>query len=679
MAFTMGARWARVLLVSLCLVLLVGLPALALAQNQDKFDKAEARIEALAQAGKTAPALALSRKLVAAARKALKDDPRLAVYLAELALLESQKGRLAEAEKLQREANAINGAVAGPGSPVMLSSLKALADIQAKGKGPKLAEAEATLAQALAIAEDAFGPGSPEAGDVQQRLAAVFDLQGRTAEAEALRTRSKSALLARDAPIPDTEFQIVRPGTAAAEQARAAEDQRRIAEAEKAAAAAQEEGGKSGASQPNLGTAEPPSAPSTSAPPLNPPGGGLAVPLPASPPPPPVAAPDAAANDSVAAPKPELQSRKAKRGTPKSGSSGGGSTAEAAKPAPTPAAEYHIVQVFFGTNRKPYENAARVSYTSSEADSLSLGVASITVPVSHQVPSVERPWALRVPGTDVELTFETEDPNRHFTIKSIETLPEDQFAARARERLAASKTYKDQALVFVHGFYNTFDDAIYRTAQITYDMQFDGAAFMYSWPSAGTLDAYRTDRGKAERAGPSLRAFLDLVARKSGAKRITVIAHSMGNLPLMEALDETVAGAQPSPDAVIDDVVLAAPDIGRKEFATLAEHINHIRGGVTLYAASNDLALAASRTLNGESRAGDTQPDGPLLLPHVDTIDATTSSLQMFRLNHFYVAESSAVLCDLERLLRTGLHPPDARTQLLRPVADGTGKYYAFR
>ena len=107
--------------------------------------------------------------------------------------------------------------------------------------------------------------------------------------------------------------------------------------------------------------------------------------------------------------------------------------------------------------------------------------------------------------------------------------------------------------------------------------------------------------------------------------------------------------------------------------------MSHIRGGVTLYAASNDLALAASRRVNGEGRAGDTRPDGPLLLPHMDTIDATSTSMQMFRLNHFYVAESSAVLCDLERLLRTGLHPPDARTRLLAPVAEGGGKYYVFR
>ena len=94
---------------------------------------------------------------------------------------------------------------------------------------------------------------------------------------------------------------------------------------------------------------------------------------------------------------------------------------------------------------------------------------------------------------------------------------------------------------------------------------------------------------------------------------------------------------------------------------------------------SNDLALAASRTMNGEARAGDTRPDGPLLLPHIDTIDATGASLQMFRLNHYYVAESSAVLCDLERLLSTGQHPPDARSKLLMTIGVGTEKYYTFR
>ena len=112
----------------------------------------------------------------------------------------------------------------------------------------------------------------------------------------------------------------------------------------------------------------------------------------------------------------------------------------------------------------------------------------------------------------------------------------------------------------------------------------------------------------------------------------------------------------------------------------MAEHVGRLRGGVTLYAASNDLALAASRTLNGENRAGDTWPGGPLLLPHVETIDATSTSLQMFRLNHFYVAQSSAVLCDIEQLLHTGLHPPDARTRLITSVSATSGAlYYTFR
>ena len=651
-------------LAALCLLLIVGLAPAADAQSLDKLNAAEAKVEALAKAGKTDAAITLGRKLVAAARKSLgKSDANLAVYLAELAKLQASRGRLAEAEKLIREVIAINGQVAGPDSPLMLGSLQALADILIQGKGPQLDEAEVTLARSLAIAEGAFGPGSPEAADVQRRLAAVYERQGRNAEAAQLRVRSEQA-----------------------QRARADEDRQQAEAAAIAAAGAQTEAeaGKAGASQ--KGTAEPP--PPAAEPPTTVPEGPSA-----SAPQVPEAAPgmtqpeagQGGASSSESAPTGQAEDKMSAQETghqrrhialpePSAGA------ARAAKPtAAPPPAEYHVVEVFYGTNRKPFESAARVSFTSNEDDKLSLGAALITVPVTHQVPQVERPWALRIPGTDIELTFETEDPARHFTIKSIETLPEDQFLSRVKDRLGQSQTFKGQALVFVHGFYNTFDDALYRTAQIVYDMQFDGAAFMYSWPSAGTLDAYGTDLAKAKRAGTQLRAFLALVARKSGATRVTVIAHSLGNLPLMEALDETIAPDQPSLDATIDDVVLAAPDIGRAEFVAMAEHMNHVRGGMTLYAASNDLALAASRTVNGEERAGDTRQGGPLLLPHVDTIDATGTSLQLFQLNHNYVAESSAVLCDLEQLLRTGQHPPDARTRLLMPVEDGTGKYYTFR
>ena len=45
----------------------------------------------------------------------------------------------------------------------------------------------------------------------------------------------------------------------------------------------------------------------------------------------------------------------------------------------------------------------------------------------------------------------------------------------------------DTPVVFVHGFNVNFEDAVYRTAQITYDLQFDGAPFLFSWPTSGNI------------------------------------------------------------------------------------------------------------------------------------------------------------------------------------------------
>ena len=70
---------------------------------------------------------------------------------------------------------------------------------------------------------------------------------------------------------------------------------------------------------------------------------------------------------------------------------------------------------------------------------------------------------------------------------------------------------------------------IYRTAQIAYDLKFDGAPFVYSWPSGGKVASYTYDRGSAEQAEPHLAEFLNFVIKESGAKSISLIAHSMGN------------------------------------------------------------------------------------------------------------------------------------------------------
>src|SRR5690606_13976939 len=155
-----------------------------------------------------------------------------------------------------------------------------------------------------------------------------------------------------------------------------------------------------------------------------------------------------------------------------------------------------------------------------------------------QVPEVERPWVYRIPFTQIVIWEEDEDPKRHFTIKEIREMGSQELLELVRKRLSESKLYENHALVFVHGFNTSFQFAVFRTAQVAYDLKFDGAPFLYSWPSKGQLGLsdYSYDRESAGAAEPYFREFLELVVRETGAKSVSVIAHSMGNQLLLPVL-----------------------------------------------------------------------------------------------------------------------------------------------
>jgi hypothetical protein len=195
--------------------------------------------------------------------------------------------------------------------------------------------------------------------------------------------------------------------------------------------------------------------------------------------------------------------------------------------------DWDVVPVFYGTDRGRADNPKRVAYGSKRARKLELGRALVTIPKLHQVPNIERPWAIRIPYFQITVYEQPEDPKLHFTIRDIQVLSRDQFIALARERMATGRSFKDQAIIFVHGYNNDFDYALFRTAQIAYDLQFDGAPFLYSWPSGGAFTSYVYDRDSSMQAEPYLREFIELVVTETGAKSVSLIAHSMGNLPLL--------------------------------------------------------------------------------------------------------------------------------------------------
>jgi esterase/lipase superfamily enzyme len=356
---------------------------------------------------------------------------------------------------------------------------------------------------------------------------------------------------------------------------------------------------------------------------------------------------------------------------------------DALPPSPVPAPEapkaaagdWDVVPIFYGTDRAQTPNEKRLDYGSERGRRLELGRALVTVPKAHKVPAIERPWAIRV--FNVTLYEEAEDPNRHFTMDEIKAFSEEEFLTLVRERLAASARYKDHAFIFVHGYNTSFDYAIFRAAQISYDLKFDGAAFAYSWPSGGGLASYTYDRESSGQAEPYLRQFMELVINKSGARSVSVIAHSMGNQPTLQVLKDL---RRAKPEGVqISQIILAAPDVDRDNFENIAAEIKGLASGVTLYAAGNDRALRVSRNFyGGIPRAGDVPTAGPLVLPGIDTIDVTAASTDSLGLNHSGYAENNTLLQDIAALIATGTRPPKLRTPTLEEVTTERGAYWRY-
>jgi hypothetical protein len=221
----------------------------------------------------------------------------------------------------------------------------------------------------------------------------------------------------------------------------------------------------------------------------------------------------------------------------------------------SPAAEPFIeVTVFFGTNRS---KAADGVYYGAGRDSMHYGRCVVSVPSDRRIGKIPRPsiWNLF-----------REDRKKHYTIVDVSEHIRDEFASDLRTYVNACEL--PQAMVFVHGFNVNFADAVFRTAQIAADLNFPGAPILFSWPSKGVLSpvGYTHDETQARWTLPDLRNFLEMVAEQSGASTIHLLAHSMGNRALTDALCQIGLDAGRRSAAIFNELILTAPDIDADTF-----------------------------------------------------------------------------------------------------------------
>ncbi|MFT5299719.1 MAG: esterase/lipase superfamily enzyme [Mariniblastus sp.] len=264
------------------------------------------------------------------------------------------------------------------------------------------------------------------------------------------------------------------------------------------------------------------------------------------------------------------------------------------------------------------------------------GLAMVTIPKNHERGIIERPSLLR---------FEfKEDQAKHIVLTQATELALDVYYDQMQHDLANSAA--PDLLIFIHGFNVDFDSAVRRTAQISTDLSFEGVSVCYSWPSQASLMAYSVDENNVTWTTSHLRDFLIELSEQSGARSINVIAHSMGNRALTASLAQLNLVTPQEKLPLLDQVVLAAPDVDADHFRNeLAPQIANVANQVTLYASSDDQALAVSKYLHGGyARAGESGTN-LVVTPGVETIDV--SGIDLSLLGHSYYGTSQSILKDL--------------------------------
>jgi esterase/lipase superfamily enzyme len=317
--------------------------------------------------------------------------------------------------------------------------------------------------------------------------------------------------------------------------------------------------------------------------------------------------------------------------------------------------------VFFATNRKP-DGAG--GFGGERADQTTLGKAIVHIPKAHRFGQTGSGFWKRLWRGDDRLR-----------LKQTNTLGLDPFYESVRAEVEAARAAGEppQALVFIHGYNVSFENAAIRAAQIGYDLKIPGATAFFSWASRGAPTAYPADEATIEASERAIADFLVEFGQRCGAEKVHVIAHSMGNRGLLRALQRIAADATMRGKVRFNQMILAAPDVDRALFLDLAAHYGENAERVTLYASRADIAVHLSAGLHGAPRAGYFEPY--TVAAGIDTIAVPKFNVDL--LGHSYFAQAGALLHDIFDLMRRG-EAPKLR-QRIDPVRESGLNFWRLR
>ncbi|MBY5332278.1 alpha/beta hydrolase [Rhizobium leguminosarum] len=292
------------------------------------------------------------------------------------------------------------------------------------------------------------------------------------------------------------------------------------------------------------------------------------------------------------------------------------------------------VDLLVATTRAADDNPA-VLFSGERGTGLAVNAVDVSIPpeANRKVGQVQ--WPSRLPA----------DPLRDFVTVSVDPLEGE----RAGETWLKTHMPKSRrVLVFVHGFNNRYEDAVYRFAQIVHDSHADVAPVVFTWPSRGSIFDYNYDKESTNYSRDALEELLTRTAANPAVSDITIMAHSMGTWLTVEALRQmAIRNGHVAPK--INNVILASPDLDvdvfGRQFASLGKERPHF----TIFVSQDDRALALSRRISGNvDRLGQIDPSAEPYRSKLEAAGITVLDLTKLkggdRLNHGKFAESPEVV-----------------------------------
>jgi esterase/lipase superfamily enzyme len=303
--------------------------------------------------------------------------------------------------------------------------------------------------------------------------------------------------------------------------------------------------------------------------------------------------------------------------------------------------DQRLVRVWFATNRKPILSDDILSrfHSTESAKDLTYGVCNVFIPQSHQPGSTGTAWWRRW----IRL-----QPDDSLQVRGLHALPSAVFwSGLARSLKTWWNPGERNLFVLIHGFNVSFEEAAIRAAQIGYDLKLPGEMAFYSWPSHGAADAYSADEATITASVSPIARFLHELSEQSGAERIHLFVHSMGNRGFLRALERLVADGLPP--LKLGQVFFCAPDEDVRTFEDTVNRYSHTFEHRTLLVSPEDSAVFLSQWKHRHNRVGYTPP--VTVVEGIETIEV--GGFGLLELGHGYFAKAAPVIEDIREAIHT--------------------------